>query len=44
MVVLLGSIVCNDRIEKWSMSLGEMIFYWVMNIDIWNGYKINEFV
>ncbi len=39
MVVPSGSTERNDRIEKRSTSLGEMTFYWVMNIDTWPIYK-----
>lgn len=34
----------NDRIRKRGTSLGEMTFYWVMNINTWNGRKTNELV
>jgi len=44
MVVPLWITLCNDRIEKRSTCLGEMTFYWMMNINTWNGYKTNELV
>ncbi len=44
MVVPSWNTVCNDRIEKRSTSLGEMTFYWMMNINTWNGHKTNELV
>ncbi len=43
-VVPSWSTVCNDRIEKRSTSLGEMIFYWAANINTWNEHDSNELV
>ncbi|GAB6457828.1 hypothetical protein bcgnr5371_09610 [Bacillus cereus] len=44
MVVQSWSTMCNDRIRKRGTSLGEMTFYWGMNINTRNVYETNELV